>query len=256
MNAEDRKQVLKQSHAAQTTTEIQQQGVDTSQHKDKEDPEDLEQVLNEGVQEIQKPQVSQATKQSKSATSQLTEMQAYATEASEPKMNAEDRKQVLKQSHAAQTTTEIQQQGVDTSQHKDKEDPEDLEQVLKRVQEIQNSKRVKAKSKMENHADEPSSIWKQITEFILLAMQKSDDNDDNDNEPPHTDNVVGDDLRGRGSRVLCRDCRRRSCGILVVAPAIHEVIWPENVAATEAALKAATSYFRDHGWSFVSPQQP
>merc|ERR1712167_394779 len=130
MNAEDRKQVLKQSHAAQTTTEIQQQGVDTSQHKDKEDPEDLEQVLNEGVQEIQKPQVSQATEQSKSATSQLTEMQAYATEASEPKMNAEDRKQVLKQSHAAQTTTEIQQQGVDTSQHKDKEDPEDLEQVL------------------------------------------------------------------------------------------------------------------------------
>ena len=93
-------------------------------------------------------------------------MQTYATEASEPKMNAEDRKQVLKQSHAAQTTTEIQQQGIDTSQHKDKEDPEDLEQVLKRVQEIQNSKQAKAKSEMENHADEPSSIWKQITAFI------------------------------------------------------------------------------------------
>ena len=130
--------------------------------------------------------MSQGTEQSKSATSQLTEMQAYATEASEPKMNAEDRKQVLKQSHAAQTTTEIQPQGIDTSQHKDKEDPEDLEQVLKRVQEIQNSKQVKAKSKMENHADEPSSIWKQITEFILLAMQKSDDNDDNDNDRHHT----------------------------------------------------------------------
>jgi len=109
---------------------------------------------------------NEGTEQSKSATSQLTEMQAYATEASEPKMNAEDRKQVLKQSHAAQTTTEIQQQGIDTSQHKDKEDPEDLEQVLKRVQEIQNSKQAKAKSEMENHADEPSSIWKQITAFI------------------------------------------------------------------------------------------
>jgi hypothetical protein len=129
---------------------------------------------------------NEGTEQSKSATSQLTEMQAYATEASEPKMNAEDRKQVLKQSHAAQTTTEIQQQGIDTSQHKDKEDPEDLEQVLKRVQEIQNSKQAKAKSEMENHADEPSSIWKQITEFILLAMQKSDDNDDNDNDRHHT----------------------------------------------------------------------